>query len=430
MTGQSSTTRLFPILLVNFIGTLGFSIVLPFLAVLVAKLGGNALVYGSLGATYAAFQLVGAPVLGRWSDARGRRHVLLISQLGTLAAWLIFLVGLYLPNTTLLDLDSARLGTFVITIPLAVLYLARALDGLTGGNVSVANAYLADVTSEDERQKSFGRMAVAGNLGFIIGPVLGGLLGSTAAGEVPAVVAAALISCAALIVIARYLPESRLCALDRNPESNTVRKVFGQEQRDCYQLEGTADAGLRQILSLRCVPYLLGLNFLIFLAFNFFYTSFPMHATQGLGWSARGIGALFSFLGFVTVLTQGPLLGWLSHRFRAITLILVGGAILSSGFLLFRSPSTAVLFGGAALFAIGNGLLWPSFLSMLSTYAGDRYQGAVQGLSSSVGSLASIIGLLGGGLLYGVVGPAMFLVPALLILITVLLSLRFLPAAP
>ena len=89
---------LYPILLVNFIGTLGFSIVLPFLVTLVLKFGGNAVVYGVMGATYSAFQLVGAPILGRWSDVYGRRRILLLSQAGTLASWVVFLAALYLPR--------------------------------------------------------------------------------------------------------------------------------------------------------------------------------------------------------------------------------------------------------------------------------------------------------------------------------------------
>ena len=118
--------------------------------------------------------------------------------------------------------------------------MARALDGLTGGNVSVANAYLADVTPEDERQRSFGRMAVAGNLGFHSrAGVGGGCSGRPRRVKIPVVMAAALISCIAAVLIARYLPESRPCALQRSPETNSVRKVFGQEQRDCYRLEKT-----------------------------------------------------------------------------------------------------------------------------------------------------------------------------------------------
>ena len=109
---------LYPILLVNFIGTLGFSIVLPFLVTLVLKFGGNAVVYGVMGATYSAFQLVGAPILGRWSDVYGRRRILLLSQAGTLASWVVFLAALYLPATALANVNSTMLGKFVLTVPL------------------------------------------------------------------------------------------------------------------------------------------------------------------------------------------------------------------------------------------------------------------------------------------------------------------------
>ena len=177
---------LLPILSVAFVGSLGFSIVLPFLVFLVTRLGGNALVYGAIGATYSAFQLAGAPILGKWSDRFGRRRILLLSQVGTLASWLIFLGALYLPVTPLTEVDTRFTGAFTLTLPLLVLFVARALDGLTGGNVSVANAYLADVTTENERSASFGKMAVASNLGFVLGPAIAGLLGGMGLGSLGA----------------------------------------------------------------------------------------------------------------------------------------------------------------------------------------------------------------------------------------------------
>ena len=117
---------LFPILVINFIGTLGCSLVLPFLVFLVTDWGGNALVYGLTGATYSTFQLIGAPVLGRWSDRFGRRRVLLLSQTGTLVSWVIFLCAFALPRTELLRVDSEIAGQFVLTLPLLVLIGARA----------------------------------------------------------------------------------------------------------------------------------------------------------------------------------------------------------------------------------------------------------------------------------------------------------------
>ncbi len=151
---------LLPLLLITFIGTLGFSIVLPFLVFLVTDLGGNAIIYGIISAAYPAFQLIGAPMLGRWSDIYGRKKILLLSHGGTLAGWIIFLIALFLPVKNLFGIDAPIIGTFAITLPLAALFLARAIDGLTGGNVSVADAYVADISSDENRSKNFGKIAI------------------------------------------------------------------------------------------------------------------------------------------------------------------------------------------------------------------------------------------------------------------------------
>jgi DHA1 family tetracycline resistance protein-like MFS transporter len=112
------------------------------------EFGGDAIVYGLLAATYPAFQLIGSPILGRWSDTFGRKKVLLLSNLGTSIGWILFLFALFLPIEKSFSIDIVFFGTFVIIVPLLVLFLARAIDGITGGNISVANAYLADLSSD------------------------------------------------------------------------------------------------------------------------------------------------------------------------------------------------------------------------------------------------------------------------------------------
>src|ERR671938_105017 len=206
---------LFPILLVNFVGTLGFSIVLPFLVFLVMKLGGNAIVYGLLAATYPAFQLIGAPVLGRWSDVFGRKKVLLLSNVGTSVGWILFLFALFLPIKNSVNIDVASIGTLVIIVPLLVLFIARAIDGITGGNISVANAYLADISSDENRSKNFGKMAISSNLGFILGPALAGILGGTIYGAILPVLAALILSLVTIIVIVLLLKESKPSSEER-----------------------------------------------------------------------------------------------------------------------------------------------------------------------------------------------------------------------
>ncbi|MFL6524901.1 MAG: MFS transporter [Nitrososphaera sp.] len=415
---------LFPLLLINFIGTLGFSIVLPFLVFLVVDLGGNAIVYGILSATYPAFQLIGAPILGRWSDIYGRKRILLLSHGGTLAGWIIFLVALFLPVNNLFRVDSTIIWSFAITLPLVALFLARAVDGLTGGNVSVADAYVADISSDENRSKNFGKMAISSNLGFIVGPAIAGILGATVYGETLPVLAALILSLIVLIVIIFTLKETRCSILTDVPEKNHVGKVFSFESKECYKTANPKRLKFRDVFKLKHISFLLLLYFLIFLGFNIFYTAFPIHAVAGLGWTVTQMGIFYAVLSGIMVLVQGPILRKASKRFSEEQLVIIGSVILGTNFILLISSGIALIYGAAVLFAVGNGLMWPSVMSILSNRAGTVYQGTVQGVANSFGSLASIIGLTIGGLLYNLLGATTFLVSAGVIFTVFIMSFR------
>jgi MFS family permease len=419
-----ASVPLLPILSVNLIGTLGFSIVLPFLVFLVTDWGGNAFVYGLMGATYSIFQLIGAPVLGRWSDRYGRRRILLVSQIGTFVSWMIFLAAFALPVTSLLDVDSTRLGTFSLTLPLIAAFVARAADGLTGGNVSVATAYLADISTDENRNANFGKLAVSSNLGFVLGPAIAGLLGATALGEIVPVTAAAMIALTATLLIAFRLPESDPCAMRNDPDAATLRRVFGGDQKPCYEMKAAPKLSFGGALRLPGVPLLLAVYFLVMLGFNFFYIGFPAHAVRGLQWSVTNTGAFFVVLSGVMALVQGPLLGRISTRFSEASLVLVGSLILAASFLLFQSTSVVTVYLGAAGLALGNGIMWPSVVAILARTAGSTHQGAVQGFASSFGAVASIVGMLLGGLLFEVVGARVFSLSAAMIFVVFVVSFR------
>jgi MFS transporter, DHA1 family, tetracycline resistance protein len=421
---------LFPILLINFIGTLGFSIVLPFLVFLVKDFGGNAIVFGILSATYPAFQLVGAPILGRLSDTYGRKKILLLSNAGTLVGWIFFLVALFLPKN-ILSVNSSLLGTFTITLPLLMLFFARFIDGLTGGNISVANAYLADISSNENRSKNFGKMAISSNLGFIVGPGLAAVLGSTIFGNILPVLAALILSLVTLTVIGLTLKEFKPSSpppgmVQVTEEKRTIRKVFVQECKDCYQIQDPKKLRFKDVFKLKYVSFLLLLYFLIFLGFNIFYATFPIQAVNGLKWSVTQLGIFYAVLSGMLVLVEGPVLRKALKKFSEETLVVVGSLILGANFILLVSNEVILVYCAAVLFALGNGLMWPSVLSLLSKHAGATHQGAVQGIVGSFGSLASIIGLTVGGFLYHFLGGAIFLVSSAVIFIVFILSFRLL----
>jgi MFS family permease len=391
------------------------------------KFGGDAVIYSLLAATYPAFQLIGSPLLGRWSDIYGRRKVLLLSNAGTAIGWILFIMALVLPNVSVFNINLEYFGTFVVAVPLLFIFLARAIDGVTGGNISVANAYLSDISTDKNRSNNFGKMAISSNLGFILGPALAGILGGTFYGSLLPVLAALILSIVTLVVIGFLLQESKSKSNPiMIPEEGTIRKVFAQECKDCYPQDSAVKSKFGDVFKLEHISYLLVLYFLIFLGFNVYYASFPTHAANVLHWSVTQLGIFYAILSGIMVFIQGPVLRKALKKFSEEKLVIIGSLILGTNFVLFFSESIISVYTAVVLFSIGNGLMWPSFMSILSKRAGTVLQGAVQGVAGSFGGVASIIGLIAGGVLYNLTGEATFLVSAVIIFSVFVMSFRLL----
>ncbi|MEL6251496.1 MAG: MFS transporter [Bacteroidota bacterium] len=421
-----SAPSIFPVLLVNFIGMLGYSIVIPILVFLVNRFGGNEFIYGLLGSIYPAFQLLGAPILGRWSDEVGRKRVLIISQAGTFLAWLVFIIALLIPNQAFMEVDSPFFGSFLISLPLILLFLARALDGLTGGNVSVANAYLSDVSTDENRKANYGKMGSSTSLGFIIGPVLAGILGATFLGELLPVIVAAAISMIALVIINFYLPESRPELVPSDWKDLQTKKLFQIEHKECYTREKHTDMSLGSLLRNPRIGLLYLIYFLTFLGFSFFYSGFPIYASTDLAWGTGQLGIFFAVFSGIMVIFQGPVLSYLSSRIDGSWLVLIGSFLIGISFFLFPLGSELSVWIAVFFLSSGNGIMWPSYMAILAETGSKENQGTIQGYANSMGSLASIFGLVLGGILFGVVGPQIFYIAGFFLLLIFFLSFRLL----
>jgi len=183
---------------------------------------------------------------------------------------------------------------------------------------------------------------------------------------------------------------------------------------------------LQDVFKLKYIPFLLVLYFLIFLGFNIFYAAFPTHAAKNLKWSVTQLGIFYAVLSGIMVFVQGPVLHKALKKISEEKLVIIGSIILGTNFVLFVSNNLVSVFGAVILFALGNGLMWPSFMSILSRRAGSKLQGAVQGFAGSFGALASIFGLIFGGFLCNSIGGATFLISAGVIFAVFVMSFRLL----
>jgi DHA1 family tetracycline resistance protein-like MFS transporter len=341
-----------------FIDLVGFGIVIPVLPFYAegTKFGATPSQVGFLFASYSILQLVFAPVLGRLSDKHGRRPVLLVSLLGTCAGFLI-------------------LG-FATT--LWMLFLGRMIDGISGGNISTAQAYIADVTTKEDRAKGMGLIGAAFGLGFVFGPAIGGVLSRWGI-NVPFLFAGGL-AFANAILLYFTLPETV------TPDHPARVSAAG----------GRSVKQLIESLKKPRLGFVLTIYFLSIVAFSIMTTVFSLFLMFRLGYDAWHNGWIFAFVGIISATIQGGLIGKIVKRFGEPPLVITGGLLFSAS--LFMTPFIGPLIGVigilgiGALSAIGNALAGPSLTSLASKSASAGDQGSVLGVMQSVASLARAVG--------------------------------------
>jgi DHA1 family tetracycline resistance protein-like MFS transporter len=352
-----SRSPLIIIFITVFIDLVGFGIVIPVLPLYAQNYGASETVIGLLLAIYSVMQFIFAPILGKLSDRVGRRPVLLVSLIGTAIGFLT----MGLANT------------------LWLLFLARIIDGITGGNISTAQAYIADVTPPDKRSSAMGLIGAAFGLGFIFGPALGGLLSHISLAA-PFYFAAGL---AAANAIALYflLPES-----------------LSEEHR-----AGAGRASITQIFS-ESGSWQLGAVFATYffatIAFAMLTATYTLFTVRRFGLDATHNGYIFASQGIIGVMIQGVLLGRLLKLVGEKVLAVTGTFLLSASMLALPLVHTipALLIASAGI-AFGNSFVTPVLNGLASKNVNASWQGRVLGVLQSVASLARIIGPALGGFL-------------------------------
>lgn len=356
-----SNKALITIFLIVFIDLLGFGIILPLLPFIAQKYQANAAQIGLLTATYSFFQLLAAPVLGRLSDRFGRKKILILSQLGSALGFIIL--------------------AFANSLPL--LFLSRIIDGLTGGNISIAQAYIADVTDKKNRARGMGLIGAAFGLGFIFGPALGGAL-SKISYSTPALVAA-FVSFLTVLTTILFLKET----VDTKKALESPKTEFSFKE-------------LKIVLLIPNLSFLIIIFFLINLAFSLTQGNLALWTEKTFGYDPSKNGFIFAYVGVLAVLVQVVVLPFLLKKLNEnIILKIASFNLFLSFFLIFLSKNEPIFYLALTFMPLGNGLANPSIQSIASKDVPKEEYGGTLGLLQSAGSMGRILGpIIGGELFY------------------------------
>jgi len=343
--------RLWVIFLTVLIDLIGFGIVIPILPGYAVRFGAHGFEFGALLGVYSLMQFFATALLGRLSDRIGRRPVLLSTMLLNAAGYLLF----------------AFAGSY------RALFVSRVIGGFAGGNISAAQAYIADSTSAADRSRGMGMIGAAFGLGFVIGPMIGGLAGHYLGPAAPGLVAMGL-SIINFVSAGLILPESL------HPDHRSERRGLG------------FDAIARGLADRRLRPLMLVWGIFPF-AFAGYTAALPLHARVAFGWGDKELGWFFALFGFTGALVQGLVFGRVARRFRERALVIAGtaGVAVAIGMVAYVHSSLA-LYGWTMALACSQGFVSPGASGLISVYAPPNAQGTTLGAAQSLGAIGRMLG--------------------------------------
>ena len=346
--GSVSRPALAVLFSVVFLDNLGFAIVVPYLFFYVLALGGSPFLYGVLLASYALMSFVFTPFLARFSDRFGRRKILLIGLAVSSLSYFIF--------------GSAQ--------AIWLLFVGRMLSGTTAATVPVAQAYVADVTTPNQRLRYLGLLGAAAGIAFILGPAIGGILSDLFGYGVPSFLASAL-AFTNLVLAYFLLPE---------PSSFNIKKTV------------VSFGALLDVLRKRKIVLLLAIYFLFFVSFVFLQAALSPWLQTVFGFGSLQTGLVFFFIGGVSVFTQAILLPALSRKFSRLTLTLLSIGVFAFGLVaLALVEDLALLFGVAALVSFGFGIQYVTLNTLVSLNTPENAQGGALGVAWAIAGLAQTV---------------------------------------
>ncbi|CAN5734514.1 tetracycline resistance MFS efflux pump [soil metagenome] len=372
------------IFLTIFVNLVGFGIIIPLLPFYAETFGASPIVIGLLFASFSVSQLVASPLLGELSDRWGRRPVLIMSLIGTVVSFVLL----------------------ALAQSLTMLFVARIIDGLSGGNITTARAYIADITTEDDRARAFGLLGAAFGMGFIVGPALGGALSHIS--YTAPIWAAAGITMIAIALAWVWLPE-------------TVHRAHAGA--------GAPWRNLREVFKRPRLRLLLTIDFVYWMAFAVYQTTFALFGARRFEFDATHTGYLLSAFGVLGVIVQGGLVGPIAKALGSRRTLILGFLCAAVGWggsaLTYSVPMFVLMLVPAAM---GIGLCNAVLTALVSTAAGPEEQGRVQGAAGALESLGRTLGpVWGNAVLQGVGEGAAYGAAAGLLLVAAGLTGRYDP---